>query len=79
MKRKEQVDKAAGNTTNARGGRGGRGGAVVRGGPRTMTRSYQSSMQTVSYLILLLSNCTHWTKILSSNRTVTYLYILSVC
>ncbi|CAO3616518.1 unnamed protein product [Mucor hiemalis] len=49
MKRKEQVDKSAGNTSNARGargGRGGRGGAVVRGGPRTMTRSYQSSMQT---------------------------------
>lgn len=48
MKRKEQVDKSLGNTSNARGGRGGRGGAVVRGGARTMTRSYQSSMQTVS-------------------------------
>lgn len=56
MKRKEQVDKSAGNTSNARGargGRGGRGGAVVRGGPRTMTRSYQSSMQTVSCFIVL--------------------------
>lgn len=50
MKRKEQVDKANGVSTNARGGRGGRGGAVARGGggSRTMTRSYQSGMQTVS-------------------------------
>lgn len=47
MKRKEQVDKSLGNN-NTRGGRGGRGGAVTRGGPRTMTRSYQSGMQTVS-------------------------------
>lgn len=47
MKRKEQVDTSLGNT-NTRGGRGGRGGAVTRGGPRTMTRSYQSGMQTVS-------------------------------
>ncbi|GAA5799047.1 hypothetical protein HPULCUR_004456 [Helicostylum pulchrum] len=45
MKRKEQVDTSLGNT-NTRGGRGGRGGAVTRGGPRTMTRSYQSGMQT---------------------------------
>lgn len=79
MKRKEQVDKAAGNTSNARGGRGGRGGAVVRGGPRTMTRSYQSSMQTVSYYILLYFNFNHRTKNLSPNRIVTYLYILLVC
>ncbi|KAL7316699.1 Antiviral helicase ski2 [Mucor circinelloides] len=47
MKRKEQVDKANGVSANARGGRGGRGGAVARGGgSRTMTRSYQSGMQT---------------------------------
>ncbi|KAG2205294.1 hypothetical protein INT46_009786, partial [Mucor plumbeus] len=47
MKRKEQVDKANGVSANARGGRGGRGGAVTRGGgSRTMTRSYQSGMQT---------------------------------
>jgi len=50
MKRKEQVDKANGVSANARGGRGGRGGAVARGGgSRTMTRSYQSGMQTVSF------------------------------
>lgn len=48
MKRKEQVDKANGVSANSRGGRGGRGGAVTRGGGRTMTKSYQSSMQTVS-------------------------------
>ncbi|KAG2212575.1 hypothetical protein INT47_000551 [Mucor saturninus] len=46
LKRKEQVDKSTGNTSNARGGRGGRGGAVARGGGRTVTRSYQSGMQT---------------------------------
>ncbi|OAC97582.1 hypothetical protein MUCCIDRAFT_45570 [Mucor lusitanicus CBS 277.49] len=44
MKRKEQVDKANGVSANARGGRGGGRG----GGSRTMTRSYQSGMQTVS-------------------------------
>ncbi|CEP13155.1 hypothetical protein [Parasitella parasitica] len=51
MKRKEQVDKANGVSANARGGRGGgRGGAPSRGGggPRTMTRSYQSGIQTAS-------------------------------
>jgi antiviral helicase SKI2 len=48
LKRKEQVDKANGVSANARGGRGGRGGAVTRGSSRTMTRSYQSGMQTVS-------------------------------
>ena len=48
LKRKEQVDKANGVSSNARGGRGGRGGAVARGGgPRTVTRSYQGSLQTV--------------------------------
>ncbi|KAI8372364.1 NUC185 domain-containing protein [Choanephora cucurbitarum] len=47
LKRKEQVDKANGVSSNARGGRGGRGGAVTRGGgPRTVTRSYQGSLQT---------------------------------
>lgn len=51
LKRKEQVDKSTGNTSNARGGRGGRGGAVARGGGRTVTRSYQSGMQTVSFII----------------------------
>lgn len=45
LKRKEQVDKANGVSSNARGGRGG---AVARGGGRTMTRSYQSGMQTVT-------------------------------
>lgn len=50
VKRKEQVDKANGVSANARGGRGGRGGAVTRGGgSRTMARSYQSGMQTVSF------------------------------
>jgi antiviral helicase SKI2 len=50
LKRKEQVDKSSGVSANARGGRGGRGGAMTRGGSRPMTRSYQSSMQTVSTL-----------------------------
>ncbi|KAI8079697.1 NUC185 domain-containing protein [Gilbertella persicaria] len=48
LKRKEQVDKANGVSTNTRGGRGGRGGGfVARGGSaRTPTRSYQASFQT---------------------------------
>ncbi|KAI8380104.1 NUC185 domain-containing protein [Blakeslea trispora] len=47
LKRKEQVDKANGVSSNARGGRGGRGGTVARGGgPRTVSRSYQGSLQT---------------------------------
>lgn len=75
LKRKEQVDKSTGNTSNARGGRGGRGGAVARGGGRTVTRSYQSGMQTVSFPPShknVLFNMT-------ISRIVTCLFTLSVC